>query len=117
MTHKKNCTVEVIQANIRPVRDALDALYGKWRLPILMSLGYGKKRFTQIPKEVLGISDKVLARELKELEMNLLIKKEILETFPPTIEYSITEHGESLRNVMRELKYWGESHRKKIMGR
>lgn len=117
MTHKKDCTVEVIQANIRPVQDVLEALYGKWRLPILMSLAYGKKRFTQIPKEVPGISDKVLARELKELEINQLIKREILDTFPPTIEYSITEHGASLQNVMRELKYWGESHRKKIMGK
>lgn len=117
MSHKKECTVDVIKANIRPVQDALEVLHGKWRLPILMSLAYGKKRFTQIPKEVQGISDKVLARELRELEINLLIKKEVLETYPSVVEYSITEHGESLRNVMRELKHWGESHRNRIINK
>jgi DNA-binding HxlR family transcriptional regulator len=117
MIKKEPCTIEVIQANIRPVQDALDVLYGRWRLPILMSLAYGNKRFTQISKEVKGISDKVLAKELKELEINQLINRTIHATFPPTVEYSITKHGESLENVMRELKHWGESHRRKIIGK
>lgn len=117
MIKKEACTVEVIQANIRPVQDALDVLYGRWRLPILMSLAYGNKRFTQLSKEVSGISDKVLAKELKELEINQLIKRTIHDTFPPIVDYSITPHGESLQNVMRELKYWGEHHRRVIIGK
>lgn len=100
-----------------PVFDALDALRGRWRLPILISLIFGNKRFTQISREVTGISDKILAKELKELEVNQLIKRTVYDTFPPTVEYSITEHGESVEKVMIELKNWGERHRKQIIGK
>jgi len=54
---------------------------------------------------------------LKDLEVNQLIKREVYDSFPPTVEYSITPHGKSLENVINELRKWGVSHRKKIMGK
>uniref|UniRef100_UPI0037DC9FC9 winged helix-turn-helix transcriptional regulator n=1 Tax=Zhouia sp. PK063 TaxID=3373602 RepID=UPI0037DC9FC9 len=78
---------------------------------------FGNKRFKQISKEVTGISDKILAKELKLLEENLLVKRTVFDIFPPTVEYQITEHGESLEKVMIELKNWGELHRQKIIGK
>ena len=99
------------------IRDALEALDGKWKLLILFSLSSGPKRFKQISKEVNGITDKILSKELKNLEINELIKREVYDTFPPAVEYSITQHGMSLEKVMEELHYWGLAHRKKIMGR
>ncbi|UHG94086.1 winged helix-turn-helix transcriptional regulator [Spirosoma oryzicola] len=96
------------------IRDALEALEGKWKLLILFSLSAGPKRFRQIGKEVTGITDKTLSKELKSLEMNRLIKREVHDTFPPTVEYSITAHGMSLEKVMEELHYWGLAHRKTI---
>ena len=99
------------------IRDALEALEGKWKLLILFSLSSGPKRFKQISKEVNGITDKILSKELKSLETNKLIKREVYDTFPPTVEYSITPHGMSLENLMDELHYWGLTHRKKIMGK
>lgn len=99
------------------IQDALEALEGKWKLLILFSLSGGTKRFGQISKEVNGISDKVLSKELKSLEANELIKREVHHTFPPTVEYSITDHGRSLERVMEELHYWGLAHRKQIMGK
>jgi DNA-binding HxlR family transcriptional regulator len=63
-----------------------------------------------------GITDKILSKELKSLEINKLIKREVYDTFPPTVEYTITAHGMSLEKVMDELHYWGLAHRKKIMG-
>ena len=60
---------------------------------------------------------KVLSKELKDLEVNQLIKRDVYDTFPPTVEYSITPHGKSLENVINELRKWGLSHRKKIMGK
>jgi len=103
--------------NMLSIRDALDALEGKWKLLILFSLSSGPKRFGQISKEIPGISDKILSKELKHLEANQLVKRDVYDSFPPTVEYSITTHGKSLERVMEELHYWGLSHRKKIMGK
>lgn len=100
-----------------PVRDALEVLNGKWKLPIIVALSFGPKRFKEISKEVHGITDKMLSKELKDLEMNQLVKRTIYDTFPPTVEYTITAHGQSLKKVINELKNWGSEHRKKITGK
>ena len=97
------------------IKDALEALEGRWKLLILFALSSGTKRFKQLSKEVSGITDKVLSKELKNLEANQLIKREVHDTFPPTVEYSITEHGMSLEKVMDELHFWGLQHRDKII--
>ncbi|WP_234979648.1 winged helix-turn-helix transcriptional regulator [Chitinophaga niabensis] len=99
------------------IKDALEALEGKWKLLILFSLSTGPRRFKQISKEVSGISDKTLSKELKSLEGNQLIKRDVQDSFPPTVNYSITEHGRSLEKVMEELHYWGLAHRRQIIGK
>lgn len=101
---------------IMPVKDALEILSGKWKLPILVSLSFGEKRFKQISREVEGITDKMLSKELKELEINQLITRTVYDAFPPVVEYAITKHGESLYKVIGELQKWGIEHRKKIIG-
>lgn len=100
---------------ILSVMDALDVLNGRWKLPILVSLKFGKKRFKQISKEINGLTDKMLSKELKELEVNQLVTRTVYDTFPPAVEYAITEHGLSLDNVIVSLRDWGSAHRKKIM--
>ncbi len=64
---------------------------------------FGNKRFNEISKAVKGVTDKMLSKELKSLEMNHLIKRMVYDTFPPTVEYSITEYGKSLEKVLTEL--------------
>lgn len=81
---------------------------------ILFCLSGGPKRFKEISKEVGGITDKVLSKELKQLEDNLLILREVSDSSPPAILYSITAHGRSLEKVM-ELHYWGLTHREIII--
>ncbi|PRD48544.1 winged helix-turn-helix transcriptional regulator [Sphingobacterium haloxyli] len=99
------------------ISDALEALDGRWKLLILFALSDGPLRFKQISREVMGITDKTLSKELKLLESNLLISRHVYDTFPPTVEYAITEHGMSLENVLKELHYWGLHHRKKVLGK
>lgn len=99
------------------IKDALDVLEGKWKLLILFSLSGGSKRFKEISREVVGITDKTLSKELKHLEMNELVEREVFDTFPPRVQYSITEHGMSLEKVLDELHFWGLLHRKKIIGK
>jgi DNA-binding HxlR family transcriptional regulator len=111
----KFCSTTDAQEAMLPIFDALDALRGRWRLPILVSLGFGKKRFTQIKRDVTGISDKILAKELKDLEVNQLIKRTVYETFPPSVDYMITDHGKLIGPVVIELKKFGDLHRTKII--
>ena len=98
------------------IKDALEALEGRWKLLILFSLSAENKRFNEISKAVTGITEKTLSKELKSLESNQLIKRTVYDTVPPTIEYSSTDHGKSLENVLNELHYWGLLHRQKILG-
>lgn len=105
------------QELMRPIRDALDVLSGKWKLPILASVTFGNKRFKQMANEIPGITDKMLSKELKDLEMNKLIKRTVYDSFPPIVEYSITEHGKSLEKVIFALRDWGKEHRKVVFGR
>lgn len=107
------CNKEMMMA----VRDTLDVISGKWKLPIIVSLIFGKKRFKQIGNDITGITDKMLSKELKDLEINRLIKRTVYDAYPPVVEYSITEHGQTLGNVLVELRDWGREHRKKVMGR
>lgn len=103
--------------NALSIKDALEALEGRWKLLILFSLSTGNKRFKQLSKEVPGITDKTLSKELKNLESNKLVNRAVYATFPPTVEYSITPHGMSLEKVIEELHFWGLSHRKKVIGK
>lgn len=110
--HESECAEWIL-----PVRDALDVLYGRWKLPIIISLKFGSRRFKQIINEIPGLTDKSLSKELKELESNQLITRKVFDSFPPRVEYSITEHGLSLGKVIDELRDWGNEHRKKIIGK
>lgn len=58
----------------------------------------------------------MLSKELKDLETNLLVKRTVYDTFPPTVEYEITEHADTLQEVMFALTKWEKLHRKKITG-
>ena len=98
-----------------PVRDALDFLSGKWKLPIIISLSFGNKRFKELSADIQGITDKMLSKELRDLEQNELVKRTVYDSVPVRVEYSLTEYGSSLDNVIVELKKWGVQHRRRIM--
>jgi DNA-binding HxlR family transcriptional regulator len=104
------------RAAVLHIKDALETLSGKWKLPILGALSSGPKRFKELAKEVGGITDKVLSKELKDMEMNHLVKRTVYDTFPPTVEYAWTDHSRTLGDVMHALETWGKLHRKTVIG-
>ncbi|ALM48806.1 HxlR family transcriptional regulator [Flavobacterium psychrophilum] len=106
---------EECRGMILPVRDALDVLNGKWKLPILISLTLRKKRFGEMAKEIPKITDRMLSKELRELELHGLIKRTVYDTIPVVIEYSVTEYGHSLDGVIIELRKWGMQHRQRVI--
>jgi DNA-binding HxlR family transcriptional regulator len=97
--------------------DAMDILNGKWKIAILCSLNDSKKRFKELQRHVGKITGKMLSKELKELEMNELVTRTVLDTKPVTVEYELTSYGESLEHVILELVSWGSKHRKRILRR
>lgn len=103
------------QRMMLPVQDALDVLSGKWKLPILIALMFGNKRFSDLSREIPKITDRMLSKELRDLEMNKLIRRAVYDTFPVTVEYSMTEYGQTLKEVISALADWGIKHREKIM--
>src|SRR5690349_10441428 len=112
---KKHKNPEECTKAIMPVRDALDILSGKWKLPIIIALSFGNKRFTQMAKQIPGITDKMLSKELRDLEVNQLVKRTVYDSVPVVVEYSMTSYGKTLEKLIGELQKWGEKHRKQII--
>src|SRR5450432_4127170 len=108
-------TQESCNKAIIPVRDALDILSGKWKLPIIIALSFGNMRFSQLAKQIPGITDKMLSKELRELEMNELVKRTVYDAVPVVVEYSMTTYGKTLEKLIEELQTWGLQHRKRIL--
>lgn len=113
-TEHKECKPSECLEMILPVRDALDILSGKWKLPIIISLSFGNKRFSQMANEIPNITDRMLSKELRDLEINKLVKRTVYNSVPVVVEYSMTEYGKSLDRVINELRVWGKAHRQVI---
>jgi DNA-binding HxlR family transcriptional regulator len=100
-----------------PVRDALDAINGKWKLQIIIAISTGNRKFKEIERQIPKITSRMLSKELKELEENQLIKRTVYDTQPVSIEYTTTTHADSLQEVIVSLRNWGMLHRKKVIGK
>ncbi|AXT61740.1 transcriptional regulator [Aquimarina sp. AD10] len=114
-TKTEHSTPEECKIFIRPVRDVIDIVGGKWKLPILTALSFKTHRFKELERQVAGITPRMLSKELKDLESNGLVNRKTLYTSPVTVEYSLTCYGKSLDEVLSAMREWGVNHRKKIM--
>ena len=112
MKSKISCQIGLMAA-----RDALEVIQGKWRIPIVISLTYGNKRFGEIQRDIPDISPKMLSQELKALEENRIITRTLYDSMPVTVEYALTPLGQSMQKLLHELVKWGEHFRKEIIGK
>ena len=92
------------------VDKTLQVIGGKWKLVILWHLAQKTLRFSELEKQISGITQKMLAQSLRELEKDKLITRKIYPVIPPKVEYSITKEGISLGKVLKELDTWGKEH-------
>lgn len=106
---------QVCQFKLMASRDVLEVIQGKWRIPIIISLTYGNKRFGEIQRDIEDISPKMLSQELKALEMNKIIKRRLHDTMPVTTEYSLTPLGSSMNLLLEEILRWGIHFRKEVV--
>ena len=109
----KKCSGEFVLA----VNDTMNVLNGKWKLPIIGSLLYGKKRFKELEREIPKITPRMLSKELKDLEVNGIVTRTVYNTIPVTVEYELTESGNTLNTVLDAMIGWGLQHRKMVIGK
>lgn len=100
-----------IQPNHCKLQGALSILVGKWKPTILLFLmSEGTMRYGELKKALVGITPKMLTNQLRELEEEGLISREVYPQIPPKVEYSITEYGMTLKPILEAMHEWGTKH-------
>ena len=102
------------KATLNSVADALYVIGGKWKLRIIVALKDGTKRFNEMQRLIDGISAKVLSTELKDLELNGFIRRNVFTGTPVVVEYELTDYADTLGDVLQTLSEWGAMHKEKV---
>ena len=95
-----------------PVETTLTLIGDKWKVLILRDLLPGTKRFGELKKSIGSVSQKVLTAQLRAMEENRLVHREVYAEVPPRVEYSLTELGKSLKPILDSMWTWGEGYKK-----
>jgi DNA-binding HxlR family transcriptional regulator len=107
----RSCSTEYVLA----INDTLNVMNGKWKLPIIGALMFGKKRFRELERDIPKITPRMLSKELKDLEMNGMVRRTVYDSIPVTVEYELTKSGHSLSEVLDKMMEWGVEHRRVVM--
>ena len=91
-----------------PVETTLTMIGDKWKVLILRDLLSGTKRFGELKKSIGSVSQKVLTAQLRDMEQNGLVHREVFAEVPPRVEYSLTDLGKSLKPILDAMWNWGE---------
>ena len=102
------------KATLNSIADALYVIGGKWKLRIIVALTDGNKRFNELQRLIGGISAKVLSAELKELELNDFVRRNVDAGPPVIVEYELTDYADKLDPILQALSQWGSMHKEKI---
>jgi DNA-binding HxlR family transcriptional regulator len=111
VTSKEPIVVEVEQC---PIRGILDRIGDKWSFLLVLKLAQRPHRFGELRREVDDISQRMLTQTLRSLQRDGLISRTVFPTTPPSVEYSLTDLGQSLLEPMRSLVSWADLHQSAI---
>ena len=106
-----DCSANYILA----VNETLNVINGKWKMPIMASLFFGKKRYGELEKEIPKINSRMLSKQLRDLESNGIVTRTVYDTIPVSVEYELTKTGRSFEKVVNAMLEWGLEHRKNII--
>lgn len=95
-----------------PVQMTLDFISDKWKVLILRDLMEGTKRFSELKRSLAPVTQKMLTQQLREMEEDGLVHREVYPVVPPKVEYSLTPLGKSLKPVIDAMKQWGTEFKK-----
>jgi len=107
----KSCPIEYVLN----INDTLNVISGKWKLPIIGSVLFGKRRFTDIQRNIPKITPRMLSKELKELELNGVLIRTVYDTTPVSVEYELSQSGKLITEVLDKMIEWGIEHRKSVL--
>lgn len=93
-----------------PVEAALERIGGKWKGVALYHLLEGTKRYNELKRDVGNVSQRMLTKQLRELENDGLIARKVFPVVPPHVEYSLSKKGRTLKPILLALRDWGESY-------
>lgn len=96
-----------------PVETTLNVIGGRWKVLILQELFPGVKRFGQLHRALNGITQKMLTQQLREMEEDGIVHREVYLQVPPKVEYTLTPLGESLKPILNAMHEWGVRHLEK----
>ena len=96
-----------------PVEYTSSIISNKWKVLILRDLFEGTKRYNELTRSVVGISAKVLTQNLRDLESDGIISRKVYPEVPPRVEYSITDMGLELKEILDVMKIFGEKYQQK----
>lgn len=100
-----------LEPDLCKVEEALGILVGKWKPIILLYLlKDGTQRFSELKRKIDGVTQKMLTKQLRELEQEGIVAREVFPEVPPKVEYSITEYGQSLEPILEAMHEWGKKH-------
>ncbi len=108
---------EPIQSDVKYLEDTLYVIGGKWKLHILLSLGKGNHRFKEIQRSIPGITSRILSKELKELELNQIIRRKVDANVCNKVDYEVLAYCKSFDPIIKLMIEWGKQHRKIISGK
>lgn len=97
-----------------PVETTLTLIGDKWKVLILRDLMPGTKCFGELKKSIGTVSQKVLTAQLRDMEANGLVHREVYAEVPPRVEYSLTELGQSLKPILDAMWNWGEDYKNSV---
>jgi Predicted transcriptional regulators len=106
---------DVLPHDCRPVGEILDQIGGKWTVLIINRLNGGPLRFSDLKREVGGITQKVLTSTLRSLEMDGLITRQVTPTIPPRVDYELTDLGRDLQRPLNQLSRWAVENRPHVL--
>lgn len=98
-----------------PVEATLELIGGKWKGIVLFYLLGGRLRFSELKRKIGCVTQRMLTKQLRELEASGLVNRIVYAEVPPRVEYELTEEGESLQPVLLALKEWGETHALRLL--
>ena len=99
-----------------PVETTLTLIGDKWKVLILRDFMSGTKRFGELNKSIGTVSQKVLTAQLRDMEANGLVHRDVYAEVPPRVEYSLTELGQSLKPILDAMWNWGEDYKNSVTG-
>ncbi|VAW14620.1 Transcriptional regulator, HxlR family [hydrothermal vent metagenome] len=97
-----------------PVEAALEIIGGKWKGIILYHMRHETRRFNELRRLIPEISQRMLTKQLRELEMHQIVRRKIYRQIPPKVEYSLTDFGMTLTPILQALEEWGVEYIEKI---